>query len=237
MPTFAADIMGSNPLNSSEIQGKMTNTKTIKDLLATIKELEQTVEAKRGQEMLPASFFNHTFSLTYQIAKGLQSLEELQIEALRKQMEEHQRLIESIPQNPSITDVEPNEIIPIPEETPQPEPTEEVSSISQAQETVPIAEPIEQVTPMADTPSKSLNDLLEKRQLSDFRKAFTLNDRFRFRRELFGNNDEAMNKAIMDLNGFSSYEDSIAYIINVLGWDPENTAVADFIKLLEKRFL
>lgn len=82
-----------------------------------------------------------------------------------------------------------------------------------------------------------LSDLLEKKNLSDFRKAFSLNDRFRFRRELFGGNEEKMNKAIADLNDIHSYEESVTYLNNELKWNIEDEAVADFIKLLEKRFL
>lgn len=82
-----------------------------------------------------------------------------------------------------------------------------------------------------------LSDILEKKNLSDFRKAFSLNDRFRFRRELFGGNEEKMNKAITDLNDIHSYEESVTYLNNELKWNIEDEAVADFIKLLEKRFL
>lgn len=63
-----------------------------------------------------------------------------------------------------------------------------------------------------------------------------LNDRFRFRRELFGGNEEKMNKAISDLNDLSSYEESVTYLNKVLNWNIEDASVADFIKLLEKRF-
>ncbi len=83
----------------------------------------------------------------------------------------------------------------------------------------------------------SLNDIIEKRQLSDFRKAFSLNDRFRFRRELFGNSDEKMNEAIDCLNNKQSYEDSLNYIISELHWNMEDETVADFVKLLERRFV
>lgn len=83
----------------------------------------------------------------------------------------------------------------------------------------------------------SLNDIIEKRQLSDFRKAFSLNDRFRFRHELFGNSDEKMNEAIDCLNNKQSYEDSLNYIISELHWNMEDETVADFVKLLERRFV
>ena len=46
-----------------------------------------------------------------------------------------------------------------------------------------------------------------------------------------------MNKAIDELNELHSYEDSISYLNDELKWNIEDEAVADFIKLLEKRFL
>ncbi|OAV75911.1 hypothetical protein Barb7_00428 [Bacteroidales bacterium Barb7] len=72
---------------------------------------------------------------------------------------------------------------------------------------------------------------------SDFRKAFSLNDRFLFRRELFGGNEERMSKAIAALNELPSYEESIAYLREELKWDTDNEVVTAFITLLEKRFL
>ncbi len=100
------------------------------------------------------------------------------------------------------------------------------------QETIPLKEiEIPHKTILADKSSISLNDILEKKNLSDFRKAFSLNDRFRFRRELFGGNEEKMNKAISDLNDLSSYEESVTYLNKVLNWNIEDASVADFIKL------
>lgn len=90
---------------------------------------------------------------------------------------------------------------------------------------------------VAPPPSISLNEVIQKKNLSDFRKAFSLNDRFRFRRELFGGDEGRMNKAIADLNELHSYEDSITYLHRELKWNPEDPAIEDFIKLLEKRFL
>ena len=41
------------------------------------------------------SFFNQSFELAHNILKGLHALETLQIEQLRKQMEEHQNMLTS----------------------------------------------------------------------------------------------------------------------------------------------
>ena len=257
----------------------MANKEKIDYLLLDIKELETLIAGMRDAEVYPVSFFSQTFNLTHKILNDLHSLETAQIEMLRKQMEAHQALIQSLP-NPVATAVpapeeykpeikepevkeepvaepviapepkvepvqeviiEKTEIVTEEKVTVQPEPVRQQETVK---EEVVIPEPA--VTVQPEPPHKSvtsekqsvfLSDILEKKNLSDFRKAFSLNDRFRFRRELFGGNEEKMNKAITDLNEIHSYEESVTYLNNELKWNIEDEAVADFIKLLEKRFL
>lgn len=207
----------------------MANKEKIDYLLLDIRELETLVAGMRNAEVYPVSFFGQTFDLTHKILKDLHALEAVQIEALRKQMEEHRALIQSIPTSveaPIQTEQEPSVIISVP----APIPVVEEPIVPE-----PIPVPAEEGKP--ERSGLFLNDLLEKKNLSDFRKAFSLNDRFRFRRELFGGDEARMSQVINDLNGLHSYEDSVAYLNNELKWNMEDEAVADFIKLLEKRFL
>ena len=85
--------------------------------------------------------------------------------------------------------------------------------------------------------NKSLNDAIEKNKLSDLRKAFSLNDRFRYRKELFAGNEEVMNKVITILNNKTSFKDSMTFLEDKLHWDFSNPIVKDFVKVLELRFL
>ena len=206
----------------------------------------------RDAEVYPVSFFSQTFNLTHKVLNDLHSLETAQIEMLREQMEAHQALIQSLP-NPAAA---PMPVVPEVQE----EQVAETVIVREPEVKVEVKEPVREIiiekpeiiTPSAkpekpaEAPHKPittekqgvfLSDLLEKKNLSDFRKAFSLNDRFRFRRELFGGDEEKMNKAITDLNDIHSYEESVAYLNNELKWNIEDEAVADFIKLLEKRFL
>ncbi|MDR3262154.1 MAG: hypothetical protein LBT78_10035 [Tannerella sp.] len=82
----------------------------------------------------------------------------------------------------------------------------------------------------------SLNDSIEKHKLSDLRKAFTLNDRFRFCRELFSRDENRMNRTIVELNGKDSFDASVAYLKEQFDWDFEDATVSEFIAVLEKRF-
>lgn len=235
----------------------MANKEKIDYLLLDIRELETLVAGMRDAEVYPVSFFGQTFDLTHKILKDLHSLEAAQIEMLRKQMEEHQALIQSIPPSvaaPVQTAQEPPVIASAPIQA-EAEPVVEEPEVKQIVTEEVIVEVHREETPVEETPVEEpvvvqpepvmpperpglfLNDLLEKKNLSDFRKAFSLNDRFRFRRELFGGDEARMNKAINDLNDLHSYEDSVTYLNNELQWNIEDEAVADFIKLLEKRFL
>lgn len=211
----------------------MANKEKIDYLLLDIQKLETMIAKTRDAEIYPASFFYQSFELTHKILKELHALEALQVEQLCKQMEAHQALIDSIPDitvtEPILTNVVSEEKIS--------EPIVEQKIVSSI-ETIPTEQIEKTDKPFSNERSGLfLNDLLEKNNLSDFRKAFSLNDRFRFRRELFGGDEERMNKAIHELNNLHSYEDSMAYLNNELKWNIEDEAVADFIKLLEKRFL
>ncbi|MDR2498755.1 MAG: hypothetical protein LBD28_04880 [Tannerellaceae bacterium] len=81
-----------------------------------------------------------------------------------------------------------------------------------------------------------LNDGLSKGRLADLRKSLVLNDRFYFRKELFGGDEGWMNQAIDDLNAMGSCEESMAYLRERLRWDESNPVVAEFIGYIEKRF-
>jgi hypothetical protein len=202
----------------------MANKEKIDYLLLDIRELEKTVAAIRDAEIYPVSFFSQTFDLTHKILTDLHVLEVEQIERLRKQMEEHQLLIEAIPGAAAI-----------------PHPTAEEPDGDMEADVPALESPVSAVKaqerPAAEKQSVLLHDVLGKRNLSDFRKAFSLNDRFYFRRELFGGDEDKMNKAIADLNELHSYEESIDYLNKRLQWNVEDATVADFVRLLEKRFL
>ena len=128
--------------------------------------------------------------------------------------------------------VEPKEAAPEPEIQPANEPDTHVT------EPEPDKQPAEEEKESgAAKPNRSLQDVLEKQSLSDFKKAFSLNDRFRFRRDLFHGDEELMNQVIADLNQTVSLQEALAYINTHLAWNLKDESAADFVKLLEKRYL
>lgn len=66
--------------------------------------------------------------------------------------------------------------------------------------------------------------------------AFCINDRFRFRRELFGNSDAEFNATMDHVVTMDDYEEAEDYFLGDLGWDIENPEVADFMSIIRNYF-
>ena len=227
-------------------------------LLVDIRELEKLVASMRDAEIYPVSFFSQAYTITQKIVDNLQSIEADQLALFKEQMEKHRALIKKAER----LEAEAALVTQMQEQESNYEPVQEmelpsVEELNEEEESVAtpaaatvaaektVSEPaaslssasshattLEQSLPH----SISLNEVIQKKFLADFRKAFSLNDRFRFRRELFGGDEGRMNEAISDLNELQSFEESITYLDKKLKWNVEDEAVADFIKLLEKRF-
>ena len=83
----------------------------------------------------------------------------------------------------------------------------------------------------------SLNDAIERTKLTDLRKAFTLNDRFRFCRELFDRDEARMNDTLSALNEAHSYSESLDLLRARVQWDFDGETATDFLKFIERRFV
>lgn len=70
----------------------------------------------------------------------------------------------------------------------------------------------------------------------DIRKMFTINDRYRFRRELFCNNEVDFVDNLNLVQAMSCYEDAEDYFYNDLQWDSENEDVVEFMSVIFKYF-
>ena len=232
----------------------------IDNLLIDLHKIEKLLMEMREAEIYPASLLNQIFTLNLGFLEKLHALEEAQVQLLREQMAEHQRLIDSINRS-GVAMAEPEvkavDVEPVLEPETRPEPKPEEPVIPKVEEPAPVVvaepelkpverqePPVVQQAPEAHKPVESaatskisLNDVIEKKSLTDFRKAISLNDWFRFKRDLFKGNEEAINATVQALNGIGSYEEAIAYLNEHVRWDPDDPTAADFIKLLEKRFL
>lgn len=68
-------------------------------------------------------------------------------------------------------------------------------------------------------------------------KCFTLNDTFRFSRELFEGETEEMNRVLRDISDMETMADVMSYLSSKFDWDEEDEAASDFIELLKRYFV
>lgn len=66
--------------------------------------------------------------------------------------------------------------------------------------------------------------------------AFCLNDRFRFRRTIFGGSDAEFNAAMNRIASLDSYDEAEEYFYGDMGLDPEAEDVADFMAVIRNYF-
>lgn len=74
------------------------------------------------------------------------------------------------------------------------------------------------------------------RPVTDLRRSISLNDSFRFSRELFNGDSEQMNRVIEQISEMSSLDTAIAFLYSKVNVDEENEAMIDFQELLKKYF-
>lgn len=68
------------------------------------------------------------------------------------------------------------------------------------------------------------------------RHSISLNDSFRFSRELFGGDADLMNRVIEQISVMSSYKTAVAFLSSKVELNEEKEAVNDFLELLKKYF-
>lgn len=68
------------------------------------------------------------------------------------------------------------------------------------------------------------------------RLVFSINDRYRYRRELFAGNDAAFSDALSRVAAMDSYDEAEGYFLEDCQWDPERPEVVDFMAVLRKYF-
>ncbi len=117
---------------------------------------------------------------------------------------------------------------------------EEVAAEAQATELKDQEAEDAQVTDETDAAAEAIeqapentNHIETPRENGKLLKAFTLNDKFRFRRELFNGDDEDFADTLSLLAHMPSYDEAIDYLTNDLLWDPRNPAVEDFFAILK----
>lgn len=138
---------------------------------------------------------------------------------------------------------------PEPEPEAEPEPvavteTEEAAEVKEPENVAGTAEP-EPEQPEADARPEvkseakaemRVDEMLTRREARELRKAFTLNDKFRFRRELFNNDNDKFRETLERIERMQSNDEAVAYMTEVLGWNLDDEAPSDFAAIVANHF-
>ncbi|MGM9866453.1 MAG: hypothetical protein ACI303_01140 [Lepagella sp.] len=136
-----------------------------------------------------------------------------------KRLDEAQSMLKQLPAEPT------------PEPTHEPEPTLEPE---------PDPDPVYESEPEPDPEPESVPEPEpdpEPVSLSSYARfnppAFCLNDRFRFRRSIFGGSDAEFNAAMRHIATLPDYQDALRYLGEEMGVDLEDEDVVDFLEILK----
>ena len=112
---------------------------------------------------------------------------------------------------------------------------EEEEEEGKKEEPAIVEEPVVETVVKEEEPKSAV--LGESLKLSaGLRHAISLNDSFRFSRELFGGDTELMNRVIEQISVMGSYKTAVAFLSSKVELNEEKEAVNDFLELLKKFF-
>ena len=137
----------------------------------------------------------------------------------------------------ALPDDEPDDDITV-EFVDEPEPEAEQPVAEPAVEPEPVAEVDPELEPEPDPDDQplTLDEALQRDMTKALRQAFSLNDRYRYRRELFGNSDSVMNETLNLIEAMHSFDEAEDYFYNDLQWEHDSPEVADFMVIIKNHF-
>lgn len=121
---------------------------------------------------------------------------------------------------------------------PTAEPDAETPNVADETEDVEAEDNIEEETEANEKASDDseplrLDEKLQRSRSKDLKSAFSLNDTFRFRRELFGNSAAEMTDALHMVEAMHSFDEAEDYFYGDLGWDRESDDVKEFMAIIK----
>lgn len=89
----------------------------------------------------------------------------------------------------------------------------------------------------ANNTELSVDEMLSRKGAVDLKRVFTLNDKFRFRRALFNQDDNKFAETLGQLAEFESFEEARNFVVDEFGWDVQNPDVEDFLSIIKPHYL
>jgi hypothetical protein len=177
------------------------------ELINDIKRLQQVAASMPEEELIPLHLFNEALDIAYKIEQELIALEAEQIECRQRELElcRTKKIAETLAPDESAAVA--------------PEPVVECPAVAP----VTAAAPVPVIVPVPP-----------QKESADIRKLLSLNDRFRFQRELFDGDANLFNNLLDALNTMASYAEATDYIRAQMSWREDEEIVTEFYAVLER---
>ena len=205
--------------------------KEIEKSLEQIRILEERFRYARNSEILPISFFSASYDIIRELAGTLHYIEQEQLKFMQEQFIANK--ISFLETTDSLSKTKPVEIFPETGKSVE-ELFEEELENSFFSDNFSIEIPQKEEEEIKKEEKKEVP--VETRILTDTRKYMSLNDKFRFQREIFMGSAEEMNRIFDILNKFSTITDTWSFIESQPWYSDDSEIIAEFKELIGKRF-
>ena len=194
------------------------NTDCVKDMQTLLNDIELDIQELKCLMQAISSDANPTLKI---VAKRNIQQMKARLEALQEQLEEAPTAV--VPPVEEITAVPASPVEPVVPDT--------MKMVCEEPETVHTAEALQTVV-------TSASPILAERikPAKDLKHAISLNDSFRFVRELFAGDAARMNEVVRRLGEAPSLDKAMDIFVSEVQPDEENEAAVDFMELLKKYF-
>ena len=234
----------------------MTFKKEIEQSLEQIRVLEECFRQTRHSEILPISFFSTSYDIVKELAQTLHHIEQEQLKFMEerfisnkisflettdlinriKSKSNVQSEVITKPKEETIAEVAEPKYIETKNEQQQETPEIFIEKSEKTEQLLTELLPSSEAEQLKNSFFADTFQVKPAKILANIQKQMTLNDKFRFQREIFSGSSEEMNKVFDKLNGFSTIDDTLAFIENQTWWNPDSEIVMEFKDFIEKRF-
>ena len=203
----------------------------IENSLEQIQVLGECFRHARNLEILPISFFSTSYDIVRELVETLHFIEQGQLKFMQEQYLANE--IFFLETTDLISKIKTTETLPEPDDN-----FDEtlINFLLDSDEENEEEQLKNSFFPPDSFRTEEKKELCgETKILADTRKYISLNDKFRFQREIFMGSAEEMNKIFDALNEFSTIEDTWAFIESQT-WYNDSETVAEFKEFIKKRF-
>ena len=210
----------------------------MKELLNDVEMLKRQIASVEKEELISIHFFSEAFDLLYKVQEGLIAMESDQIERLRCDMEMRKVKLSGLKEGAFAAVPQPDmelglPVIELMEEAiiDNPVVSEKVVRVVEN-----IAAPVLPTPASAIVPSSPAEAKTDSPKNKDIRVLLSLNDRFRFQRELFDGDGLAFNGLLDRLNLTKSLAEATKLLRAETGWNEEDETTIEFFTVVERFF-